>query len=162
MGSVRVGPRRGLIVTYLDSSALLRLVMGQGDVSIVETALAANPTSSSLTSLEIEAAIYKKWHDRQMTEVERDVLLAVAEQRILETLVLLELDAETLSEAHGVTKAHPLRTLDAIHVAAAIRAGRYARRHSARLDFVSADRRQAEAARQIFGNDAVIFVPSPN
>lgn len=151
--------RGALIVTYLDSSALLRLIMGHGEISAVALALITNPISSVLTSLEISAAIYKQWHDGQTSEGERDALLAIAEQRILAALALLDLDAEVVSEAQKVVAAHPLRTLDALHVATAIRANRYVRRRGARLAFLTADRRQYEAAREIFGTDAVTFVP---
>ncbi len=148
-----------MIVTYIDSSAFLRLIMKQGNVSAVEHALGANPTSSTLAGLEIRAAIFKQWHDGQILEEERDTLLAVSEQRILANLALLDLSPETLSEAGNVVERHSLRTLAALHVATAIRANRYLRRRGARLDFVSADRRQAEAAREIFGTGTVTFVP---
>ncbi|MGI8968113.1 MAG: type II toxin-antitoxin system VapC family toxin [Chloroflexota bacterium] len=148
-----------MIVTYIDSSAFLRLIMNQGNVSAVEHALGANPTSSTLAGLEIRAAIFKQWHDGQILEEERDTLLAVSEQRILANLALLDLSPETLSEAGNVVERHSLRTLDALHVATAIRANRYLRRRGARLDFVSADRRQSEAAREIFGTGTVTFVP---
>lgn len=148
-----------MIATYIDSSAFLRLIMKQGDVSAVEHALGVNPISSMLAGLEIRAAIFKQWHDGQISEAERDTLLAVSEERILANLALLDLGSDTVSEARNVAARHSLRTLDALHVATAIRANRYLRRRGARLEFVTADRRQSEAAREIFGVGTVTFVP---
>ncbi len=148
-----------MIATYIHSSAFLRLIMQQGDVSAVERALGANPTSSTLAGLEIRAAIFKQWHDGQISEGERDTLLVVSEQHILVNLALLDLGPETVSEAQNVVARHSLRTLDALHVATAIQANRYLRRRGARLEFVTADRRQSEAAREIFDPDSVTFVP---
>ena len=70
------------------------------------------------------------------------ILERVAEDRAYWTLV--EVGTEVLAAAERLVATHPLRTLDAIHVASAqIFATRVS---TPKLLFVSADKRQTEAA----------------
>jgi predicted nucleic acid-binding protein len=148
-----------MILTYLDTSAVMRLVAREGDLTAVELTLQTAPVSSVLIAVELRAAICKRWHDGILTAEERDQLLALVEMSILPALTLLPLNDSVLSEANGVVAAHPVRTLDALHIATAIIAERRTRRHGATLQVCTADRRQADAAAAIFGGQHVIFVP---
>jgi predicted nucleic acid-binding protein len=140
-----------LIVTYLDSSALVRLIVREGDVALVEQAMSAGPVSSILAKLEVQAAIYKRWHDREITQRDRDTLLDIAGMLVFSALTFLVLDTDVLTIAQGVIAEYPLRTLDALHVATAVRADRVAKRRGSSLQLCTADRRQAEVAESILG-----------
>jgi predicted nucleic acid-binding protein len=150
-----------LTVTYLDTSALMRLVTGKGDVAPVERSMSFQPSTSTLTELELLSAIYRRWREGAEAEANRDELLQAVERRISPALTLLPLTDDVLREAGHVVSDHPVRSLDAIHLATAVIASRHARRHGARLTFCTADRRQATAAEAIFGATQVILVPPP-
>ncbi|MBJ7609372.1 MAG: type II toxin-antitoxin system VapC family toxin [Candidatus Dormibacteraeota bacterium] len=147
------------MATYVDTSAVLRLVERRGDVSPVESAMAAQPLCSSLGELECWSAIHKKWHDAEVTLVQRDQLLSSV-QELLDAVNIMALDDDVLEEARTLCRRYPLRTLDGIHLATASRADSRLAGRSVTLRFCTADRRQAEAARQHFGQDRVDFVPS--
>jgi hypothetical protein len=51
------------VPTYIDTSAVLRLVERRGDYSLAEVALRDSPTTSELATLECWASIHKRWHD---------------------------------------------------------------------------------------------------
>lgn len=126
---------------------------------MIEEAMQSGPTSSILAEIELHAAISKRWRDGDIWEEERDALLAIVDTEIIPALTLLPLDDEVRAAARQVVAAHPLRTLDALHVATAIVAQRHAKRHGSSLRFCTADRRQVEAATVIFGLEHVALVP---
>ena len=144
--------------TYLDTSALLRMVENRGDLAKVDAALRGEPLTASLAELECWAAINKKWHDGEITAPQRDELLAVA-TTLLEAVNLMTTDDEVLTEAFAMTRLHPLRTLDGLHLASAEVANRVLLRRGHAVRFCTADRRQADAAARHFGADQVDFVP---
>ncbi|MGI8553001.1 MAG: type II toxin-antitoxin system VapC family toxin [Dehalococcoidia bacterium] len=147
-----------MIITYVDSSATMRLVSQEGDVSLVERAMASNPISSLLMNLELHVAIFKRWHDGALDTAVRDRLISITEGRIIPAFTLLPLDAAVVDEARAVATEYSVRTLDALHVGTAVIASRSARRYGSTFDFCTADRRQAEAATKIFGSLHVSFV----
>jgi predicted nucleic acid-binding protein len=151
----------GLTVTYLDTSALMRLVTRAGDVAPVEEALRQQPVTSTLTDLEMLSAVYRRWREGIESEQERDRLVQVVAQRISPSFTSLPLTESVLQGARRVVEAHPVRSLDAIHLATAAIAARHARRHGARLRFCTADMRQASAAAAVLGATNVTLVPSP-
>jgi predicted nucleic acid-binding protein len=146
------------VPTYLDTSALLRMVENRGDLAKVDAALRGEPLTASLAELECWAAINKKWHDGEITAPQRDELLAVA-TTLLEAVNLMTTDDEVLTEAFAMTRLHPLRTLDGLHLASAEVANRVLLRRGNAVRFCTADRRQADAAARHFGADQVDFVP---
>lgn len=137
----------------------MRLVTREGDVSPIEESMRLGPTSSILAALELHAAIWKRWRDGAISEEEREQLLRIVDLSIISAVTLLPLDDEVLSAAKQIVTDHPLRTLDALHVATAIVVERHARRHGSRLRFCTADRRQVDAATVIFGHEHMVFVP---
>jgi len=137
----------------------MRLVARQGEVTLIEQGMQANPTSSVLAELEVRAAVYKRWHDGEITEAERDLLLATYDTDILPTLTFIALDDDVLRQAHRVVARYRVRSLDALHVATAVVVDQRVRRHGSTLLFCTADRRQADAASGIFGATRVIVVP---
>ena len=150
-----------LTVTYLDTSALMRLVTREGEFSIVRDTLRRSSTTSKLTELELAAAVYQRWRAGVINETERGVLLATVRNDILPAATFVAIDEEVLREAGDMVADYSVRSLDAIHLATAVIAARHARRHGARLRFCTADRRQAAAAYSIFGASEVAFVPPP-
>lgn len=148
-----------MTVTYIDSSAILRQVAREGDFRAVDQALASGAISSVLTRLEVLAAIYKRCHDGEMSVSDRDAMLGIAETATFPALDFSDLDATVFLEAQRLVVTYPLRPLDALHVATAAIADADLRRHGVELHFCTPDRRQANAAKAIFGDARVIFVP---
>jgi predicted nucleic acid-binding protein len=144
--------------TYVDTSALLRVVENRGDTSKVEAALGAEPITSSLAELECWTSLHKKWHDGELDSAQRDLLLDAA-KRLLETVDLLSLDEEVVNEALTLTRLYPLRTLDGLHLATAAVAGRLVAPRGYTLRFCTADQRQAAAAERHLGAEQVDLVP---
>jgi predicted nucleic acid-binding protein len=145
--------------TYLDTSALLRLVERRGDVSLVDVAMRDSPTTSELADLECWASVHKRWHDGEITLAVRDQLLHAVQDEALAPTILLKIDSDTLNEARSVAARFPVRTLDALHLATALVADRRLRPTGLQMRFCTADSHQAAAARGLFGASEVDFVP---
>lgn len=150
---------RPLLVTYLDSSALARLILGEGDLSAVRRALHDGPISSELMVVETRAAMWKRWHDGNIDDTERDELLSIADSLLFSAISMLSLNGKVMAEASAIVARFPVRTLDALHLATAALAFRQARRHGSVLRFCTADRRQSAAAMELFGGEHVLLVP---
>ena len=122
------GSSRG--VAYLDSSALVKLVVDEDESGSLRVALTAWPrrASSRLSLAEVFRAVRR--HDRSLEHVAAGVLMRTT---------LLKLSDRVLMTAARLDPP-PLRTLDAIHVATAFRLG------PSLSAFVSYDERQLEAA----------------
>ena len=105
-------PTSGKSATYLDSSALVKLVVTENESAALEKALIAveNLASCNLARVEIIRAARQKGR-------------AVVEQarRLLANVELIQLDDELLDLAAELEG--PLRSLDAIHLAAALELG---------------------------------------
>lgn len=144
--------------SYLDTSAVLRLVEDQGDLSLVRAAMADEPLSSSIADLECWASIHKRWHDRAISEAQRDELLGRA-GAVLSAVNLLSLGEDVLTETRGLARRYALRTLDGIHLATAVIALEHLMSVPGGLRFCTADRRQAAAARHRLGPGQVDYVP---
>ena len=146
------------MATYIDTSALLRLVEGHGDTTAVDRAMAAQPCCSTLGELECWSAIHKRWHDGAFPVRMRDRLLDDA-RTLLEAVDTLTLSEDVLAETRVLVRRYPLRALDAIHLATASMAERRLAGTAISLRFCTADRRQAAVARMHFGDDRVDLVP---
>lgn len=117
-------------LTYLDSSALVKLVLEESETARLLSLLADGRThvSSVLADVEVHRAAHREGE-------------AAAERatEVLDLVNLIELDRAILDGARAVEPGR-VRTLDAIHIATALSLGDD-------LDiFVTYDRRQAEAA----------------
>jgi predicted nucleic acid-binding protein len=117
-------------LVYLDSSALVKLVVQERESDVLRQYLAtAGPlTSSILATVEVARAVA-----RMATE------LAPAAVAVLDSVSLIGLDARIAARA-GSLRPAGLRTLDAIHLATALELG------SELTAFVSYDERLSEAA----------------
>jgi hypothetical protein len=105
-------PTSGKSATYLDSSALVKLVATENESAALEKALIAveNLASCNLARVEIIRAARQK--GRAVVERAR---------RLLANVELIQLDDELLDLAAELEG--PLRSLDAIHLAAALELG---------------------------------------
>lgn len=121
-----------MAVAYLDSSALVKLMVREDETSALEADLADRDglVTSSLAMVECQRAAARAGNRRVLQRV-GDVLDAV---------YLLDLTTPVLEQAARLRPV-PVRSLDAIHIATAISIG------DADLDVITYDDRMAEAAR---------------
>jgi predicted nucleic acid-binding protein len=131
----------------------------EGDISPVLKAFRGPCVTSRLTELELRAAIFQRWRAGVEDVAGRDLLLAAVQHEIVPTLTFLSLNRSVVREGTDIVAVHPVRSLDAIHLATAVIAVRHARRHSAKLSFCTADRRQADAAKILLGTSQVTLLP---
>ena len=124
-----------LLPVYLDSSAILKLVVPERETGALRAALAKWPDwlSSRLSALECRRALRR---------VGGPPILLDRLDHVLAACTLLQFDELTLRLAETVGPPE-LRSLDAIHLAAALSIGGYPDA------FVTYDRRLASAARAI-------------
>jgi hypothetical protein len=120
---------------YLDSSALLKLVLPESERAALESALASWPDrlTSELSAVECRRAV------RRQPEA---AVLSPRMDDILSSITLLRFDPSLLRLAGTIGPAR-LRSLDAIHLASALSIGDYPEA------FVTYDDRLADAARAV-------------
>lgn len=132
---------------YFDTSALIkRYVDEEGRPEVLQLLRRHQCVTSQLLSVELRSALRRRVADGSL-DARRvpEILKRFAADR--EFWALVEVTSEVLQAAERLVSAHPLRTLDAIHVASAeLFADRLA---SSELTFVSADARQTAVAAAI-------------
>jgi len=121
-------------LVYLDSSALVKLVVREAASDALRVWVAAHPAAvtSALAVTEVRRAISRLSPRRGLSDRARLVLDGVA---------LLAVDQDVLERAARLAPKE-LRTLDAIHIASALSLG------ADLLAFVTYDDRQRDAARK--------------
>lgn len=99
--------------TYVDSSALVKLVVYEAETEALRKFLASSDqmTSSLVTRVELSRAVARRLPEAG----------AVA-QALLESVVIVGLDARIATRAAGLAPAS-VRSLDAIHLATALELG---------------------------------------
>jgi uncharacterized protein len=118
-------------VAYLDTSAVVKLLVREGETAALRRWLRRRPrrVASALLSVELLRAARRAGEPR----------LVVEARRLLSGITLVDVDGAVLDRA-GELEPGQLRTLDAIHLATALSVG-------AELDaVVTYDRRMADAA----------------
>jgi uncharacterized protein len=132
---------------YFDTSAIIkRYVDEEGRRQVMQLMRRHQCVASAVLSVELRSALRRRVTDGSL-DARRvpEILKRVAADR--EFWALVEVTGEVLQAAERLVAAHPLRTLDAIHVASAeLFADRLA---SSELTFVSADARQTAVAAAI-------------
>lgn len=116
---------------YLDTSALVKLVVAEAETSALRTWLQETdrtPVSSDLARTELIRAVRRAAPDR-----------VVQARAVLDSITLIQLATATFEEAARLDPAL-LRTLDAVHLAAALELG------DDMESIVTYDERLAEAA----------------
>lgn len=129
---------------YFDTSALVkRYVDETGRREVLRLLRRYEVVTSSIAPVELRSALRRRVADATLDEEHLpDILKQVAAERGLWALV--DVTREALATAETLVATHPLRALDAVHVASAqLFAARLA---PSRLVFVSADARQTAAA----------------
>ncbi len=128
---------------YCDSSALVkRYVREPGRRKLLDLLRDRSCVSSGVTPVELRSAFRRRVHEATLDVERLPVLLdRLAADRSHWTLVAV--GPEVLTAAEALVATHPIRTLDAIHVASAQLF--FARILSPPL-FLSADRRQTDTA----------------
>jgi predicted nucleic acid-binding protein len=132
---------------YFDTSALIKRYVDEvGRREVLQLLRRHRCVTSQLLSVELRSALRRRVADGSL-DARRvpDILKRFAADR--EFWALIEVTSQVLQAAEKLVAAHPLRTLDAIHVASAERfADRLA---TSELTFVSADARQTAIAAAI-------------
>jgi hypothetical protein len=129
---------------YFDTSALVkRYVNEAGRREVLQLLRHHDVVTSAILPVEIRGALRRRASEGSLAAARMaEILRRVATDRAYWTLV--EVGREVLAGAEVLVATHPLRTLDAIHVASAqLFSSRLA---APELIFVSADRRQTAAA----------------
>ena len=128
---------------YCDSSVLVkRYVREPGRRRLLALLRDRSCVSSALTPVEIRSAFRRRVHEGSLDVTRLPALLDhLAADRSHWTLVTI--GPEVLAVAETLAATHPLRTLDAIHVASA---HLFSVRMPTPSLFASADRRQTDAA----------------
>lgn len=125
--------RTSVSAVYLDSSALVKLVVHERESEPLKTYLTAHPTRVSCTLARVEVV--------RAVSAQGEAAVARARQ-VLRELILIRLDDELLDHATGLRPGE-LRTLDAIHLSAAASLG------PDLLDIVTYDTRMIQAAQRL-------------
>lgn len=128
---------------YCDTSALVkRYVREPGRRRLLDLLRERSCVSSALTPVEMRSAFRRRVHEGTLDAMRLPVLIdRLAADRSHWTLVTI--GPEILAAAEALAATHPLRALDAIHVASA---QLFSARMPAPTLFVSADRRQTDIA----------------
>jgi predicted nucleic acid-binding protein len=130
---------------YFDASALIkRYVDEAGRREVLQLLRHHTCVTSAVLPVEIRSALRRRKSEGTLNDDRAaEVLRRLAVDRAFWTVV--GVTSEVLSAAEALVAVHPLRTLDAVHVASAQRFA--ARIGEPALLFVSADTRQTAAAR---------------
>jgi len=91
------------------------------------------------------AAMARRWREGLLSTAQRDHLIKALDKDLAE-MVVLNVTRELLAPIPKIVKEAPVRGLDAIHLAAALR---LARPTPAKLHFVCSDLRLGEAAQRV-------------
>lgn len=121
---------------YVDTSALLKRYIAERDSHVAEALMTADPVlvTSRLTEVELRRNLTRLLDGDQLLAARRQV------QADLHAFALVSLDDVTCNDAARIAEQTLCRSLDALHVAAARRAGEA-------TTFLTFDVRQAQAAR---------------
>jgi predicted nucleic acid-binding protein len=118
--------------TYLDSSALVKLIARERETDALVGFLAKRPSRVSCALIRVEVLRAMRSHGPEAVQAARDILPFISQMDIDDPLLDLAATINTTV----------LRSLDAIHLAAAARL-------APNIEVVTYDRRMADAARAI-------------
>jgi uncharacterized protein len=123
---------------YVDASALVKQYVAGPDSNVAEELLASDPilVTGRHTIVEVRRNLA-----RLLGEPGAAARAAFADD--VEAIAIVELDEQTCDAAAGIVEMTGVRTLDALHLAAARRVG------GATMPFLTFDLRQAQAARTL-------------
>ena len=109
------------MVVYAESSAVLAWLLGEpgSDAAAAALAGADNVVASSLTELECRRALARGAAAGRLTDMERRAALQLLQDAVRQWTVMA-MDGPVLERAGRAFPIEPVRTLDAIHLAAAL------------------------------------------
>lgn len=123
---------------YVDASALLKRYLDEPDSDAAEQILESDElVSGRHVVVELRRNLARLTPLPQLAAVKERL------ERDLATMAIVELDAVTCETAAGIAEVTGVRTLDALHLGCAHRAG------GSVLPFLTYDLRQAQAARSL-------------
>lgn len=105
------------MIAYLDSSVLLRVVLGQPD-RLAQLDEIETPLTSGLTEVECLRTL-DRLHLRGVADPDHMLLLREAVYRLLDEVTVIEVTRSVLRRA-GQSFVAPLGTLDALHLSTAL------------------------------------------
>lgn len=149
---------RSVAWAYFDTSALVKRYIDEpGRQDVLRLMRRHDCVTSAVTTVELRSALRRRAADGSLEGGRvAEIVRRITSDRAFWTLV--SVSAEVLVAAEALVAAHPLRTLDAIHVASAQLFG--ARLGSPAPIFVSADARQTTAA-AVVGMTTSLIEPKP-
>lgn len=123
---------------YVDSSALLKRYIDEHDSEAAVNLMASDPVllTSRLTEIEVRRNLARLLDGDDLTASRRQLAID------LDAFALVSLDATTCNEAARIAEQTLCRSLDSLHLAAAVRSG-------ATTTLLTFDRRQAQVARTL-------------
>jgi len=126
------------VTLYVDTSALLKRYVAEHDSDAAEQFMAADPVlvTSRLTEVEVRRSLSRLLNSSDAPAAKRQFL------NDLDSFALVSLDGATCNEAARVAEQTLCRSLDALHLAAAVRTG-------PSTTLLTFDNRQAQAARSL-------------
>lgn len=124
---------------YVDSSALLKRYVDEADSASADALLRSDPmlATARITIVEVRRNLTRLLADRDLGVARRAFAADV------DVMSIVELDAGTCDAAATISEVTGVRTLDALHLAAAQRLGGQG------IAFLTYDLRQAQAARSL-------------
>ncbi len=124
---------------YVDSSALLKRYVDEADSAAADAMLRGDPAllTARHTVVEVRRSLARLLSGRDLAAARA----AFADD--LRSISIIELDGATCESAASIAEATGVRTLDALHLAAAQRI------HEPGASFLTFDLRQAQAARAL-------------
>lgn len=127
------------MTTYVDASALLKRYVAEEDSVVADSLLAGDVVlvTARHTIVEVRRNLARLLDGDDLAEARAAFAADLA------TLAIVELDAETCSAAASIAETAGVRTLDALHLAAAQRVAEPG------LRFLTFDPRQGAAARRL-------------
>ena len=124
---------------YVDSSALLKRYVDEPDSAECDQFLGSDPVllTARHTVVEVRRNLARIVEEKDLPALREEFM------NDLESFSIVELDAVTCDSAAGIAETLGVRTLDALHLAAAQRVG------GSTISFLTYDIRQAQAARSL-------------
>ena len=123
---------------YVDSSALLKRYIDEQDSDVADSLLATDPVlvTSRLTEIEVRRNLVRLLDGSAAMSAKRQLL------EDLDAFAIISLDATTCNEAARIAEETLCRSLDSLHLGAAVRAG-------SNTTLLTFDMRQAQGARAL-------------
>ena len=147
-----------MIITAVDSSAILRLCFREGALAHIHRTMETAPAVSVLAAVEVPIAIAARFHRGAINKTARDDYLRLSEAALSATAQIAFTD-EIRVEAARIGSQFLVRALDAIHLATAVVLAQRGRPRGDVVRFCTADLRQTGAATALFGAANVDLVP---